>query len=270
MDQNVQLEVLDWGGTGTAIVLRPKAKSNQMAHIESVGQLIEFVAARYFTEPRGKWVFRGHSDSRHRLLPCVGRGEHSSVDRAKHERSLFDIFCREAGAYLASVPETEWEWLSLAQHHGLPTRLLDWTHNPLAALYFAVVDSPDTDGTLFALRAVTKASEDVRKGSPFEINKPVKYFPNLVTPRLRAQEGLFVVCADVERALDETLRSDWRLEQIAVPAGNKVGLRYELFRLGVHASSMFPDVDGLAARLKWQHTVQPSGATKTLPKGKSA
>jgi hypothetical protein len=53
------------------------------------------------------------------------------------------------------------------------------------------------------------------------------------------------------------LPTGWIVEQQLIPAAKKGGLRYELFRLGVHASSLFPDLDGLSARLKWQHRVSP-------------
>src|SRR5260370_26257000 len=200
-----------------------------MQPITCVQDLLRLTAARYFIEPRARWIFRGHSDSRYRLIPSVGRAAHVSKSRDKYERSLFDIFCREALGYLSATPKNEWEWLSFAQHHGLPTRLLDWTANPLAALYFAVSENPSADGTLLALRAITKASEDVRQSSPFSITQPVKYFPNVVTPRISAQEALFVVCSSVEVPLDEVLRDDWTIEEYVVPSANKRELRYELF-----------------------------------------
>jgi hypothetical protein len=102
---------------------------------------------------------------------------------------------------------------------------------------------------------VTKASEQVRAGSPFGIRQAVKLFPNIVTPRIRAQEGLFVVCAQLERPLDEVLPQGWSIERLRIRADRKESLRYELFRLGVHDSSLFPDLDGLAARIAWQHEV---------------
>lgn len=228
--------------------------------MQTVGSVQDFLVVarqRYFAEPRGRWVFRGHADIAYLLLPSVGRGTHASRSREKYERSLFDIFCREARNQIGVSPADAWEWLSLAQHHGLPTRLLDWTHNPIVALYFAVSAAADLDGALFALHAHTKASERVRDNSPFSITKPVKFYPKFVTPRLRAQEGLFVACSDVERPLGEALRAGWSIDTLLVPSSRKHALRYELFRLGIHASSLFPDIDGLAARLKWQHAVTP-------------
>jgi len=207
------------------------------------------------SKPRGRWVFRGHSDIEYKLVSSVGRGSHTSRSREKYEQSLFEIFQREAHGFLATLPASDWEWLSLAQHHGPPTRLLDWTHNPLAALYFAVEANPELDGQVFALSAPGKASASVRAAPPFNIKYSVKYYPNIVTQRIRAQEGVFVACAELEVPLDRALRGDWRVESLRIPASRKEHLRYELYRLGVHASSLFPDLDGLASRIRWQHGI---------------
>ncbi len=237
-----------------------------MGEIGSVQDLLARSSAQFFREQRGRWIFRGHSKANFKLVPAVGRQALLSSSRTKYEQSLFDIFRREARGYFnsSSLPADPWEWLSFAQHHGLPTRLLDWTHNPLAALYFAVAENPDSDAQLFALRCILKASQQTRNGSPFAIEKPVKFYPNVVTPRIRAQEGIFVVCADVETPLDEVLPGDWTVERFLIPSRKKNNLRYELFRLGVHESSLFPGIGGLAARIKWQHSVLPPNLTKDL------
>jgi hypothetical protein len=96
----------------------------------------------------------------------------------------------------------------------------------------------------------SEASESVRSGTPFAIDKPQKFFPNIVTARIRAQEGLFVVCSSLEIPLDEKLREDWTIERVRVPADKKKEMRYHLFRIGMHDSAMFPDVDGLAKRIR--------------------
>ncbi|HEY4677800.1 MAG TPA: FRG domain-containing protein [Candidatus Angelobacter sp.] len=234
--------------------------------IGSIHGLLSHASDRFFNEPRGRWIFRGHSKASFTLIPSVGRWAKPASSRAKYEKSLFDIFCREARGHfnLSSLPADPWEWLSFAQHHGLPTRLLDWTLNPLVALYFAVVENRESDGQLFALHAVLKASENTRSGSPFSIDKPAKFYPNVVTPRIHAQEGVFVVCAEVESPLDKSLPTAWQIEQFIIPSAKKEDLRYELFRLGIHASSLFPDIGGLAARISWQHTVSPKSGPKDV------
>lgn len=225
--------------------------------ISTVAEFLAEVSATHFTSARGQWVFRGHSDKKYELKPSVGRGGHTSKIDEKYERSLFTVFLREAGTHLSPLPSSDWEWLAVAQHHGLPTRLLDWSHSPLVGLYFAIDANPCADGEVIALNAPTKAAESVIAGSPFDIRRAAKYYPNIVSPRIRAQEGLFVACANLTSPLDAGLRTDWSLKRFEVPAVNKQRLRYELYRLGVHRSSLFPDLDGLAERIKWQHTARP-------------
>jgi type I restriction enzyme M protein len=55
---------------------------------------------------------------------------------------MLEKFKREAIPYLTIKPNDDWDWLALAQHHGLPTRLLDWTQNPLVAVGIASTSCP--------------------------------------------------------------------------------------------------------------------------------
>jgi type I restriction enzyme M protein len=225
--------------------------------IASVSDLLFACKDEFFATDKGRWVFRGHSNCGFDLIPSVGRGVNNSVSLGKKEKSLFDFFVREAPAVALNFPSDNWEILSLAQHHGLPTRLLDWSLNPLISLYFAVEANPESDGMLYALYAPKKTSSGTRAGSPFEIRRATKYLPKQVTQRLKAQEGLFVVCANPSEPLENSLRDDWRIVKFQIPATSKKALQYELFRIGVHASALFPDIDGLSARIRWQHTVKP-------------
>ena len=229
-----------------------------MAKLELLKVLSEVLTEEFsdcFSTDRGRWVFRGHSKVTHSLIPYVGRAPSTSETRQKFETSLFNMFCREARDYLDPCPSSDWEWLAVAQHHGLPTRLLDWSDNPLVALYFAVQHHDDCDGRFFALHMPTQASQETLKKSPFEIESPVKYRPSIVTPRIRAQEGLFVVCSDIERSLKETLEPErWKVQTIKTD--QKREIRYSLFRLGLHASSLFPGIDCLSERLVWQHSIK--------------
>jgi hypothetical protein len=93
--------------------------------------------------------FRGHSSERFALLPSVFR-QGPNWGRVIDEAGLFRDFIREF-AEMRTEHRSEFEWLTLMQHYSIPTRLLDWTASFLVALYFAVSERIDEDGTVYIL-----------------------------------------------------------------------------------------------------------------------
>jgi hypothetical protein len=228
--------------------------------------------------------FRGEGEPVEQLMPSIGRRHHyagkSVMFTGKEERSLLKRFRRYAYEYFKRVP-TEWETLFLARHHGLPTRLLDWTSNPLVALYFAASHGNDeftrsaragrgrkleVDGTVWAIARREDRREDLdiftEKPSPLNVRGIRLVFPVNPSPRVTAQSGVFtlhrdpradlVKCAGKNYAADELDIA--RLKRWRVPTGHKAEIILDLERVAVNSRTLFPDLDGLARGL-WQTEV---------------
>ncbi len=97
----------------------------------------------------------------------------------------------------------------------------------------------------------------IESANPLRIDRPMKYLPSSQTLRIVSQEGLFTIQPNVTTPLADQLRADWQLDRISIPAAVKSEFLYQLFRQGIHRASLFPDIDGLAAHIRWQHTVRP-------------
>ena len=200
--------------------------------------------------PSPRWVFRGQSQ-KWPLKPTAGRSDRYSKSR---ELQLFNEFKRLASPMIdRSQVATDWDWLFLAQHHGLPTRLLDWTTNPLIAAYFACETSArgKRDGEIIAVEIadVGRISEDDLAAGPFDVRQTRFMFPTVVAPRIASQRGLFSVHATPDR--------NWILKakttRHTIKAGDKAEFRELLFGLGVDSAMVMADVDGTAANLAWRY-----------------
>ena len=99
-----------------------------------------------------KWIFsEANLSSEYKLIPSIGRRfKEGQEDVLKqYEKEVFEDFKRKYSMFTDARPKNDKEFLFLAQHYGLPTRLLDWTYNPLIALYFACCSNFDKDGIVY-------------------------------------------------------------------------------------------------------------------------
>jgi len=124
----------------------------------------------------------------------------------KDERAIFEKFKHVALPYLSFTPRNDLEWLAIAQHYGVPTRLLDWTENLLIATWFSIQrarwrmeseknTSSDTNiipPAIWIIRDAPSISEGDAK-NPFDVNHPKVYRPPHVSPRIAAQQGVFTI-----------------------------------------------------------------------------
>jgi hypothetical protein len=194
-----------------------------------------------------RWQFRGHADSAWPLLPKAGRAEFSHYD----ERKLFRQWDRGAVQHLDLTRFTIWEKLAIAQHYGLATRLLDWTHNPLIAAFFAVIEARETDAAIFAIQ-VTKRLRDEDFPDPFEVKDAILYYqPRISSPRLQRQVGHFTVHGPATLALADHSPMIARVEKIVIARSLRDQLVFDLHYYGFNHSTIFPDLEGLSLHLAW-------------------
>lgn len=177
-------------------------------------------------------VFRGCSDSNYQLVPTVGRLPHTSIQL---EQELLGQFSAHIEGGLDGKLSA-WDRLVLAQHYGIPTRLLDWTLNPFVALFFAARRAKDVDFAVF-VADVTVLEEEPRS-SPFEIKESMFFKPRIFDARIQHQESVFSIQTDPASTLPLqglshlTFPATCRAEALALSAEHGVTAEH-LFPVGL-------------------------------------
>ena len=231
---------------------------------------------RYITRPPySNWAFRGERDERWPLYSSLSRYFQNfgvaSKAWAEQEARILRIFKRKAHQYLEKPPEVDddFQWLALMQHHGAPTRLLDFTWSPYVAAFFAL-ERTLGDGVIWAVNPARIDSSRAPKQTKMDPRVPGnfgRYFvkgrhrfiwmgePYTMNRRLIAQSGTFVVPGVLDMPVEEIV-SDPDQENILTKfvmtnSIREVGMR-ELYRMNITYSTLFPDLDGLARSMGYE------------------
>jgi hypothetical protein len=256
--------------------------------VRSLGEFIDVVTPsepdRRTGRRRDTGVYRGAPEADAPLLTSLDRLGSTERPHAKVslEEHILRNFIRYSRQYIdASRPHGDWELLITAQHHGVPTRLLDWTYSPLVAAFFATrpLDSGDERDRVvwrldwqcvhrhFGFPALALQVQDLDmlggesdRFTPWRLfaDKVKKAFACMIEPpsldaRIAAQYATFTLTSRTDRSFDAFLAEhslEDALTRYLIPAAEVARVRDQLDLVGIDERRLFPDLDGVAAALQ--------------------
>src|SRR6266567_1639810 len=250
---------------------KPAAGSYRVYRITSWEAFLKLV----IRPPYSNWAFRGEPDETWPLYSSLSRyfqnfRVHKKAWPEQEERIL-RVFKRKAHHFVERPPDwdDDFQWLALMQHHGAPTRLIDFTWSPYVAAFFAL-ERTLGDGVVWAMnpvrvessRAAKPTRMDPRAGANFR-----RYFlkgkhrfiwmgePHTMNRRLIAQSGTFAVPGvldlPLERMLSDADQENILAKIVLTNPVREVGMR-ELYRMNITFATLFPDLDGLARSMGYE------------------
>ena len=232
-----------------------------------------------------KWMYRGQSDaswhlesSLHRAfeeaqkIHKAYRGREKDLRKTEHERVMIDRFMCNAHIYLTSLPkETDTlSWLSLMQHHGAPTRLLDFTFSPYVALFFALEAGEDEAAVYCVNHHAIKNDDDEYFGKnrlevysrildgETESDDPCLFAfePTFSNHRLLSQQGIFVATNTLkyshEKILNDYEVADADVVKYIVPKKLRYSGLRKLSQMNISAANIYPGLDGFCKSMRKQ------------------
>jgi FRG domain len=227
---------------------------------------------------RSDYAYRGMTRARQDLTTTLMRLGGNFHELEAHLLRNFKKYARQD----STTDSSEWNWLAMAQHHGVPTRLLDWTYSPYVALHFATedVDTFDLDGVVwcvnyvqvhqclprklrgilsrersnaFTVEMLADGARTLRDLERLARGDFALFFePPSLDDRIVNQFALFSMMSSPSARLD-----DWLLRQrpdlvrrIIIPAKLKWEVRDKLDQANITERVLFPGLDGLGRWLR--------------------
>ena len=211
------------------------------------------------------WIYRGVQREDYELIPSIGRDSARAKSRNLNyslglERLLLGEFQRQARPLVPIHPQGLLEWMALGQHHGLATRLLDWTESLYVAAFFATekgvayerIEKYTKQIALKPIYPLIYGILDLPFASgeddPFKFDRVKAYRPAHISPRIAPQLAAFTVHPSPTRPYRANKLVCWRLEITGT-----LDIREALDAFGISRASLFPGIDGLTHSLNWKY-----------------
>ncbi|MDZ7693936.1 MAG: FRG domain-containing protein [Balneolaceae bacterium] len=234
-------------------------------------------AKNHFTEFPHNWIFRGQGNINWRLETSLERAAFQGWDN-KREKGFIEEFKRGAQNYLnpQDIPQTLAEWLSLMQHHGAPTRFLDFTLSPYIASYFAFEEDISSESVIWAINANYFRKEssklffehfpEKKENGRIKLEDIV---PNLIdrnnltcafpleptrqNRRYLIQQSVFMCLGSTidtfEESLDSFEKASNNVEKIVLKNDLRGKALYDLDQMNISRESLFLNLEGFAQSL---------------------